>query len=75
MRPALEKPIVAGRQIGPGRRLTDEDITAIVNELEVRVVSRFYGNIGRGVWGIVWRGFVVVIVVIAAYGSARGANS
>jgi hypothetical protein len=54
------------------RKLTDADIDAIVDRLETKVTERFYGDLGRGVWGVVWKAIVLAIVGIAAYGSMKG---
>jgi hypothetical protein len=54
------------------RKLTDADIDAIVDRFENKVAERFYGDLGRGVWGVVWKAIVAVIVGIAAYGSLKG---
>jgi hypothetical protein len=54
------------------RTLTDADIDAIVNKAEEVILSRFYRNLGKGLWSMVWRAIVVAIVAIAAYGAATG---
>lgn len=54
------------------RNLTDDDVTAIVDRMEKRMTERFYGDLGRGVWGIAWKAILVAIVGVAAYGSIRG---
>lgn len=54
------------------RSLTDDDIAALADELETRLEVRFYNNLGRGLWGMVWRGLVVGTLFIAAYGSLKG---
>jgi len=54
------------------RKLSDADVNAIVDQLETKVAERFYGDLGRGVWGVVWKAIVVAIVGIAAYGSMKG---
>jgi predicted phage tail protein len=54
------------------RNLTDDDVSALADEMEKRMVNRFYGNLGRGVWGIVWKAVVIAIVGVAAYGAIRG---
>ena len=54
------------------RKMTDDDIKALADELEGRLVKRFYFNIGRGVWGVIWRALIGLIVLIAAYGSVKG---
>ena len=50
------------------RALTDADIEAIADVLEVRLVARFYTNLGKGVWGLAKKGFIAAILFIAAYG-------
>lgn len=54
------------------RALTDDDVQALADEFESRLVSRFYANLGRGIWGLVWKGLVGGVVLIAAYGAAKG---
>ena len=51
------------------RLLTDEDINAIADVLEVRLVERFYSNLGQGVWGLVKKGVVAALLALAAYGA------
>jgi len=50
------------------RRLSDEDIDALANILEERFAERFYLNLGKGVWNVVWKTLVMTICAIAAYG-------
>jgi hypothetical protein len=54
------------------RNLTDNDVKAIVDQLESRWVERFYGDLGRGVWGVFWKAAIVSLIGIAAYGSVKG---
>lgn len=54
------------------RSMTDDDVQALADELENRLTNRFYGNIGRGFWSIVWRAIVLGCLAIAAYGSMKG---
>lgn len=54
------------------RNLTDDDIQALADAMEKKMVNRFYSNLGRGVWGIAWKILVVGILAVAAYGSLRG---
>jgi hypothetical protein len=56
----------------PARHLTEDDVHAVVDELERRIVERFFSNVGKGVWNLVWRALVVLMAVIAAYGAAKG---
>lgn len=54
------------------RTLTDDDVKALVDELERRFERRFYLNLGRGVWGIAWKIIVSCIILIAAWGAFKG---
>ena len=45
------------------RNLTDADVEAILSAFE----KRFYTNLGKGVWGLVWKSIVVAIAAIAGY--------
>lgn len=54
------------------RTLTDADIDAIVNKAEQVVLSRFYRNLGMGLWSMAWRAVVIAIIGVAAYGAMTG---
>ncbi len=54
------------------RLLTDDDVQAITDALEKRVVERFYGDLGKGVWALVWKAIILAILGVAAYGSIKG---
>ena len=54
------------------RNLTDDDVKAIVDQMENRLAERFYGDLGRGVWSVVWKAIVVGMIAVAAYGSTKG---
>ncbi len=54
------------------RNLTDDDVKAIVEKMEAAVVARFYNDLGRGVWAVVWKAIVVALIGIAAYGALKG---
>ncbi|MYM65425.1 hypothetical protein GTP45_01080 [Pseudoduganella sp. FT55W] len=54
------------------RKLTDSDVEAIVQLLDKKVTERFYSDLGRGVWAMLWKAIIVTIVGIAAYGSVKG---
>jgi hypothetical protein len=51
----------------PGRTLTDADAEAIALALKAKVMSQFYTDLGKGVWGLVWRGLVMGMIGIAAW--------
>lgn len=50
------------------RTLTDADIEAISEKL----IGQFYQNLGSGVWALVWRGLILLLISIAIYGASRG---
>jgi hypothetical protein len=54
------------------RVLTDSDVGAIADALEKRIVSKFYLDLGRGVWSLVWKAVLTAAVVLAAYGAVKG---
>lgn len=54
------------------RTLTEDDVKAIVDELERRAAQRFQLNIGRGVLSLVWKALFYLMLWLAAYGAAGG---
>lgn len=58
--------------INDKRTLTDADIEAIVHKAEEVILSRFYRNLGMGLWSMTWRAVVIAIIGIAAYGALTG---
>ncbi|QJQ31831.1 hypothetical protein GV829_04680 [Sphingomonas lacunae] len=54
------------------RTLTDADVAAIADALETKLESRFYANLGKGVWAIVWKVIIAALLFIAAYGAVKG---
>lgn len=53
------------------RKLSDADVEAIATEMEKRMVSRFYRNLGSGVWALAWKAVVVAIIGIAVVGAIK----
>lgn len=57
------------------RTLTDDDIKALSEELaealRERIKQEFYYDLGKGIWALVWRGIILGIIGIAAYGAAK----
>lgn len=49
----------------PNRNLTDADIEAVLDAFE----KRFYLNIGKGFWSVVWKAILILLASIAAYGA------
>ena len=54
------------------RNLTEADVEAIVDALEERLTKKFYSDVGKGVWDMVWKTVIVGVVAVAAYGASRG---
>lgn len=51
------------------RTLSDADVEAIANALEERIVKKFYLDLGKGVFDVVWKVLVGGLIMIAAYGA------
>ncbi|WP_017776697.1 hypothetical protein [Paraburkholderia kururiensis] len=54
------------------RTLTDGDVKAIAAQIEQGITQRFQLNVGRGVLGFVWRAFLYLLIMTAAYGAGGG---
>ena len=54
------------------RTITDADAEAIAVAFECRVERRFFLNLGKGTWAIVWRVLVGGMIALAAYGTFKG---
>lgn len=53
------------------RSLTDADIEALSDALLARAKREFYTDLGRGFWALAWRGAVVGLLAVAAYGAVH----
>lgn len=53
------------------RSLSDGDVTAIVDALEARLTDKFYRDLGKGLWGLVYKAIIASLVFIAAYGAIK----
>lgn len=60
----LKKALELEHVVDSNRTLTDADIEAILEAAK----SRFYKDLGKGFWGIVWKAVLVVLIGIAAHG-------
>lgn len=54
------------------RLLSDDDVKAIADELEKRLLERFYSDLGKGVWAAIWKAGIAILIAIAAAGSIKG---
>ena len=52
------------------RNLTDEDVEALIDELE----SRLEKQVGRGLISLVWKAAILALLAIAVWGMAKGEN-
>lgn len=52
------------------RNLTDADVDAVVEGLWKKLRGSFITNLGEGVWGLLWKGALGVILLIALYGAS-----
>ena len=53
------------------RNLTDADVEAIVMELKTQLVTDFYGEIGKGVWGLFKKALLPLLLILAVYGISQ----
>lgn len=53
------------------RNLTDADVEAIVTELKTQLVADFYGEIGKGIWGLFKKAILPVLLILALYGASQ----
>ena len=56
------------------RSLTDDDVKAIVDGLEERILSRMYLNAGKGILSLAWRAFLIIVLALAIYGVVNGSH-
>ena len=60
-----------GRMIEEGRTLTDKDIEAIVELLKTEIVTDFYGEVGKGIWGTVKKAIIQILLLFAVWSMAH----
>lgn len=57
------------------RNMTDEDLDKlaelVVSKGEKALWNRFMENLGRGLWGFIWKGLIMGLLVLAAYGAGK----
>ncbi len=49
------------------RNLTDADVKALSKQLADDFQTRFFGELGKGVWGIFWKALVAVMLIIVGW--------
>lgn len=53
------------------RLISDADVTAIVDALEVRLTDKFYRDLGKGFWSFAWKAIMLSLLSLAAYGAIK----
>ena len=54
------------------RTLTDDDIAALSHAISKNMSDKFYNDLGKGVWSLLWKAILLAIISIASYGSLKG---
>lgn len=49
-------------------KLSDDEMNVLAEKVCNKLEEKLYLNIGSGVLGLVWKGIIVAIIAIAAYG-------
>lgn len=49
--------------------LTDLEIQKIAERVAVELEENLYNNVGKGVMSLVYKGILILLVVLAAYGA------
>lgn len=49
------------------RNFTDADLDALVTRLK----AEFFGNLGKGVWSLAWKGLVIGLIMLSLYGASK----
>lgn len=53
------------------RNLTDEDIEALASKVIEKAQANFYKGVGQGVWGLVKKALLPLLLVLALYGMSN----
>lgn len=54
------------------RTLSDADVEAIAEKVLETWEAKFYGNLGKGVWSVIWKLAVGAMIAVASWGAATG---
>ncbi len=57
------------------RNLTDEDIKRLATEIREQMRQSFFNDLGRGIWGFIWRAILGLCLVLAAWGATMDKHS
>jgi hypothetical protein len=56
------------------RRISDADVTAIVEELRAELARQFYDDLGRGIWSALKTLAIAAALALAAWGYKTGSG-
>lgn len=56
------------------RTLSDADVEAIASALEKSIADRLVRKAGSGLIALAWRGVLLAIILLAAYGVTHGGS-
>lgn len=51
--------------------LSDDEIEQLASSIKAKMIEQFYSDFGRGVWSMVWKAIITLLVLIAAYGALK----
>lgn len=50
------------------KKLSDEEIEQIAKEVAAQIKQDLYVNVGSGILALAWKGILLIIIILAAYG-------
>lgn len=53
-------------------KITEQEIDLIVEKVCDKLEKKLYLNIGKGLMGFVWKGVIIGLIALAAYGAGSG---
>lgn len=54
------------------RKLSEEEIEEISKKVVAEMEHRLYLNVGTGIIALAWKGIILIIIALAAYGMGHG---
>lgn len=49
------------------RNLTEDDVKALVTEFREQMVTQFFQDLGRGIWGLFRASFLIVVLSLMGW--------
>lgn len=53
------------------RKLSEEDVEAIAKKVTAQIEQDLYMNVGAGVLQLAWKGVILIVIALAAYGAGK----